>query len=163
MDVSALAKGYLSLINANNRGQGISQAADYLAPVVEVGAMLGLSQRRQFSVPLNAPGAGILLVALFTVPANESWLMRAGGITFQSTTSSAIGIGLTMFVHTGAATSQGCPASESFDAQTGTIRNIPWGFPGLILESGTTVSLQAVMTGATCQYFGTFIYDRLTG
>lgn len=70
MDVASFARGYLSLIGSQDRGRGVSQAADFLQPVVNLQDYLGCNFRStdagQIANYVNAS-------ALVTIPTGEVW------------------------------------------------------------------------------------------
>lgn len=72
MDVQAFIPGYVSLLQSSDRGRGLSQAADALSPVLEIGPQL--RSERQFLAGLSAAGLlGTLNFPSIIVPDGEIW------------------------------------------------------------------------------------------
>jgi len=164
VDVAAYPKGYLGLISANNRGQGISVGADFLQPVVEIGAMLaannrGLSDYFNAALPLGQSSGNC-----FSVPAGEAWIVRAGGATL-----SLSGAGNTRMAHLLITNPE--DNAQVVVSETGYVgpvvgaplenRSIPWGYPGLLLASGTKIDFISTGSSASGAIRVTLLYDRL--
>lgn len=80
MDVAAFARGYLSLIQSQNTGQGITQGADFVQPVVDVERFLGANNRQSLSADTNPIVAGANYG--LTVPPGQCWIVRAGSAEY---------------------------------------------------------------------------------
>jgi len=77
MDVSAFARGFLDLIGANNRGNGLRLAADFIQPTLDVTELL-LTQRREIvGIVDQAIATGTNdYGTTFVVPSGEMWRIR---------------------------------------------------------------------------------------
>lgn len=162
MDVSAVAKGYLSLINANNRGQGITQAADYITPVVDVSAMLGTSTRGLYatSAVINV-GGGSSIIGV--VPDGQVWIVRAGSLFIDPLATGVCNrvqgwcrppgsVNTAEFCFTEPSSNMTGPAQHEYR---------PWLWPGLPLEGGTELYVNGEVTVANCNVGMTLLFDRL--
>jgi len=89
VDVSAYAKGVLSLLAAKNLGVGFGQAADFIQPTIDIERFLALNSRtgKAFSVP-NV--AGTFDANYLTIPSNEMWILRAGMGYWQTIAASTL-------------------------------------------------------------------------
>lgn len=76
MNISAFAKAWFAFIGAADLGQGIRQSSDYLQPVMDITNLLALSRRRVISAGNVNMSAGTNFPAGFTVPDNETWILR---------------------------------------------------------------------------------------
>lgn len=74
MDAAAFARGFLGLIGAKNAGRGLSQAAEFIQPTLDLVGLLGANVRvaNAISAPIVAAG----FTPLITVPAQKIWVMR---------------------------------------------------------------------------------------
>jgi len=75
MEVSAFARGYLALIDANNKGQGLGQAADSISPTIDLRAYLGANLRKSYVYSQTNMVTGVNSGLI--VPVGKVWHIRA--------------------------------------------------------------------------------------
>jgi len=155
VDVSAVARGYLSLINANNRGQGLSLAADYITPTVEVGHLLGLSKRSFYSAGFTLPAGGASQ-PLGSIPAGQTWIVRAGGHSFTVQAGATLTAIWGWMRPPGAQNIASIPWSATFPNQPGAAGGAmisqesaynPFLWPGIALDAGTEFYIEGETAG----------------
>lgn len=164
MDVSSVARGYLSLINANNRGQGISLAADYITPVVDVTAMLG-ANKRGFAFGVNTMVPGTSSYPLLTIPTGEVWIIRAGGLSFVAAATSIANRVQGWMRPPGTQNQVEVPYTEASGSVTGPAGGtyMPWIYPGIVLEAGTEFHCTGFIQTANTSVTLGLMFDRLSG
>jgi hypothetical protein len=146
MDVGALVKGWLGLIKPGTAGVGLRSSADFIQPVIDVGAMLGCDSR-VFNVDANRSPVNAGETVLWTVPTGTTWRILAGSLSLANAAASAINqFGLIarpseastgpfgLFL-TGPSRPQLAAAADN--------GHVLVEYPGLILLSGTVITLSA--------------------
>lgn len=73
MDVLAHIPGYVSLLESKDRGRGLSQAADYLTPALEVGPQLRSARQHMERSSGGIDNNGAFVGTSITVPQGELW------------------------------------------------------------------------------------------
>jgi len=166
VDVAAYAKGYLGLIQANNRGTGLSLAADYLQPVVEIRDMLSLAERQVIIYSNLALPANAVSGDCFTVPVGEAWIVRSGGMILFAGAGNDITAHLTARMPRNIGGVEDAVVTRSgrcVGAGAATQRVAePWAFPGMILASGKIIAFEGVTAAINAGIRVSLAYDRLT-
>lgn len=153
MDVSAFAKGLLGLLNSKDRGRGLSTAAEFIQPMVEITPMLGANTRALISATINPLLTGLTVVA--TVPAGEVWRVKAGGAHVQCGAGVTAGA-FSIWIRPPEGSTTSFLASETRDVAANNQGGVPWVFPDLILNPGTEIRLFAAVVGAPVASFGIY-------
>lgn len=91
MEIQTFVSGYVDLVQSQDRGRGISFAADYLQPSVDLTALAMLGRREviaSLAANVNTPNT---FTPLLTVPDREVWRVQALAGTWST------GIGVSLF------------------------------------------------------------------
>jgi hypothetical protein len=161
MDVAAFAKGYLSLIQSNDRGKGVTVAADFLQPTVDLTQMLGLNNRRIVET-IAALTTGFAV--FFEVPQGEVWIVRGGGATVLVPIGEQIQ-GMTLIVQPPESpNTQRFPASLSVSEPVDTVAKtttVLWDPLGILLGPGTVCGMDITFAPVPLNINYSLYYDLL--
>lgn len=146
MDVSAYARGLLSLLNSKSLGVGFAQISDYLQATVDAEPFLGLQNRRLVNFPggFNAGSGGNNALV---VPVGEMWIVRAAGAFLQPDATGLCAAACMTFAppETLVAGSAGqtvvAGPGKPVLAGANNLTQLEWGYPDIILTSGTTIGI----------------------
>lgn len=146
MDILAYPAGYLDLVGAKSMGRGLSQAADFLQPVVVVNDELGLSRRLSIRQSTANTPAG--LTSVYTVPQGKVDRILAGALLVTVGAATTVQ-GAYLALRPANFAGNIVPITDSFDliAATTQVRTI--NFQDFLLGAGDeiVVNLQTI-TGA---------------
>lgn len=141
MDVAAFARGFLSLIQAQNMGVSIQQGADFLQPVVDIERLLGANVRAGVfgDVAGMVSGANYTL----TVPDGQCWIVRAGSMELICAAGTTyIGAGILLLPPENLS-SLLVSRYETYAGAGADARHVLWEYPGLVLNPGTKLGMYA--------------------